>query len=92
MLIIRRKQGEAILIDLGQGRQVRVVVAESGSAVALGVEAPREVAVWREEIARQVAEANQEAKRTSSEAVRDLLNRGLPGSEALGRGLDGCRW
>ncbi|MCL6521060.1 MAG: carbon storage regulator [Firmicutes bacterium] len=82
MLIIRRRQGEAILIDIGQGRQIRIVVSEAGSAVALGVEAPREVAVWREEVARQVAETNQEAKRASSEAVLRLLDRGLPGGAA----------
>src|SRR5271166_6152097 len=47
MLVLTRKENEAIII----AEKIRVVVAEiQGTKVRLGVEAPRNVAVDREEI------------------------------------------
>lgn len=47
MLVLSRKVGEAIVI----ASEVRVVVAEvRGASVRLGVQAPRDVAVDREEV------------------------------------------
>ena len=47
MLVLSRKSGEAILV----GNDVRVVVVDvSGGVVRLGIEAPRELNVVREEI------------------------------------------
>ena len=55
MLILSRKLGEAILIDGG----VRIVVlgVDSG-AVRLGIQAPSDVGILREEIVERIAEEN----------------------------------
>lgn len=56
MLILSRRPGEAILLDGG----IRlVVVACDRRGVRLGIEAPPEVSIVREELARQVADENQ---------------------------------
>jgi carbon storage regulator len=47
MLVLTRLEGESLVI----GDNIRVTVVEvSGGRVRLGVEAPREVSVWREEL------------------------------------------
>jgi carbon storage regulator len=58
MLVLTRKKGQSLVI----GRDIRVVVVEvSGDFVRLGIEAPPEVAVFREEIYRDVQEENRAA-------------------------------
>lgn len=47
MLVLTRKESEAIVID---GRIKITVVRISGDKIRLGIEAPRDVAVWREEL------------------------------------------
>lgn len=47
MLVLARKENERIIID---GNIVLTVVRVSGGAVRLGIEAPREVAIKREEL------------------------------------------
>jgi len=61
MLILSRKQGEAILIDGG----IRIVVlATDNGGVRLGIDAPREVGIVREEIVDRIAEENRRAGAT----------------------------
>jgi carbon storage regulator len=70
MLIIRRKQGECILI--GESIRVRVVELSPGR-VKIGIEAPPEVLILREEI-RIAGEQNMAAARGATVAnVRRLL-------------------
>ena len=58
MLILNRRPGEAILIGAG----IRVVVLECDRrGVRLGIEAPGEVAILREEIVVAIADENQRA-------------------------------
>lgn len=58
MLVFTRKRGEAIMIGDG----VRIEVLRVGrEGVRLGVVAPPEVAVHRQEIYDQIREANQKA-------------------------------
>jgi carbon storage regulator len=53
MLVLTRKIGEAIVIDGG----IRVIVtAIKGDKVRIGIEAPPDVRVDREEIHRRIAE------------------------------------
>ena len=53
MLVLTRKVGEAIIIDGG----IRVVVSSiHGDKVRIGIEAPSNVRVDREEIHRRIAE------------------------------------
>ena len=55
MLILSRRAGDAILIDGG----IRVVVlASDSSGVRLGIEAPGDVGIFREEILSEIAEQN----------------------------------
>jgi carbon storage regulator len=51
MLVISRKQGERIVI--GEGIEV-IVLGTNGCRVRLGVQAPPEVKVHREEIAKRI--------------------------------------
>ncbi len=53
MLILTRRSGEAVIV----GDNVRIAVLDiRGNQVRLGVEAPREVTVHREEVYRRIAE------------------------------------
>jgi carbon storage regulator len=56
MLVVSRKVGERVLI----GDQITVTVIKVGSGgVRIGIQAPKEMAVVREELAQQVREAEQ---------------------------------
>ncbi len=58
MLILTRKIGESVVI----GNSVRVtVVGLSSGVVRLGFKAPDEVSIYREEIYKEIAEANKVA-------------------------------
>lgn len=52
MLILQRKRDEAIVLDLPDGVRVRIVVLSfhGDTSVRLGIEAPRDVPVFREEL------------------------------------------
>lgn len=66
MLILARKPGEAIAI--GDGIKIRVLEIKGGQ-VKIGVEAPAEVMVHREEIYLRIVEEN---TRAAAEAPADL--------------------
>lgn len=58
MLILTRKPGESIFI----GDQIKVTVVEiKGSQIRIGVEAPRDLRIYREEIYQQILEENKQA-------------------------------
>lgn len=64
MLILGRKAGEAILIDGG----VRIVVLSvDRKGVRLGIEAPADVRIVRDEIVGEVADENRRATATGRE-------------------------
>jgi carbon storage regulator len=66
VLILNRRQGEAILLDGG----IRVVVLSSDRrGVRLGIEAPAAVNIQREELVSQVAAQNRRASAGSSGAA-----------------------
>ena len=68
MLILSRRPGDAILIDGG----IRlVVIACDRRGVRLGIEAPNDVSIVREEIATLVAAENQRA--STMPAAVDLV-------------------
>ena len=66
MLILARKPGEAIAI--GDGIKIRVLEIKGGQ-VKIGIEAPAEVMVHREEIYLRIVEEN---TRAAAEAPADL--------------------
>jgi carbon storage regulator len=60
MLVLTRRRGERIMI----GDDIVVTVIEvSGDQVRIGIEAPRSVGVYREEVLAEVAEANRQSVR-----------------------------
>ena len=55
MLVLTRKPGETVVL----GNSIRVTVIESSPGqVRLGFEAPADVSIYREELYREIAEAN----------------------------------
>lgn len=65
MLVIRRRAGQALFV----GDRVEIRVMElNGNRVVLGIVAPPEIAILREEI-RQAAEQNEQAARSISTGV-----------------------
>ena len=63
MLILNRRQGEAILLDGG----IRIVVLSSDRRGArIGIEAPAEVNIQREELVSRVADENRRANARST--------------------------
>jgi carbon storage regulator len=59
MLILTRSTGEAVCIEGG----IRVVVLNTdGKKVRLGIEAPADVTVLREEVVERIAEENRRAE------------------------------
>lgn len=70
MLVVSRRAGESIVI----GDNVTVSVLEvRGDVVRIGIDAPRSVAVHRQELLAQLAQSNQEAASPSDNAVDSLL-------------------
>jgi carbon storage regulator len=64
MLVLNRKKGESLFI----GDHIEITVVELGSdQVKIGINAPREIAIYRAEIYREVREANQAAARNLSD-------------------------
>ncbi|MCE5273998.1 MAG: carbon storage regulator CsrA [Syntrophaceae bacterium] len=73
MLILTRKVGESVAI----GDDIQVSVIEiKGSQVKLGIRAPRDVTVHREEIYLKIQDENRRAAQVSTDAlgtVEELL-------------------
>ena len=79
MLILTRKIGESIYI--GDGRIKVVVVEVKGNQVRLGIEAPPEEKIYREEIYQQILEENRTAASgIITDASLDQLSIGLKGA------------
>ncbi|WP_304545366.1 carbon storage regulator CsrA [Sulfurimonas microaerophilic] len=64
MLVLARKVDESIVI--GDNIVVKVVAVENG-VVKLGIDAPKDVAILRDELAREVALSNKAALYKSDE-------------------------
>ena len=69
MLILTRKVGESI--NIGTDIKVTVVSIEGGQT-RLGIEAPKEVIVHREEIYRRIIEENKMAAASSSIDLKEI--------------------
>jgi carbon storage regulator len=67
MLVLTRKLGESIAID--DHIKIRVVQIK-GKQVRLGIEAPKETKIHREEVYLAIQDTNKESSTTSSEQTR----------------------
>ena len=53
MLVLSRREGESLVIVIpGTDGAIKVRVMKAGTQVSLGIDAPREVAVLRQELVR----------------------------------------
>ena len=52
MLILTRRPGETIMIELPTGEQIQVaVLGQKGNQIRLGIDAPADMVILREEVA-----------------------------------------
>ncbi len=66
MLVLNRKKGEAIII----GNNIEIYILEvQGDNIKIGIEAPREVSIYRKEIYEEIVEANRQAASQPEEAL-----------------------
>jgi carbon storage regulator len=66
MLVLTRRAGESVMI----GDDVVITVLEArGDVIRLGIQAPRDVQVHREEVYKELQAANREAASPTEDAV-----------------------
>ena len=79
MLILTRKLNESIVI----GDDIKITVLEIGDGtVRIGLDAPRDVEIFREEVYKEIKEANQLAAKTTKDI--DMLENLFTSSEQVG--------
>lgn len=73
MLALSRKANESIII----GNDIEVTILEiKGEQVKIGINAPKSVPVYREEVYTQIKEANKEAASdTAQESLKNLFKK-----------------
>ncbi len=71
MLALTRKKNESIIIH----NNIEITILEvKGEQVKIGIQAPKEVPIYRKEVYVQIQEANQEAMQEGSlEAIKNLF-------------------
>ena len=79
MLILSRKPGESIVID---GRITVKIVRLDGDMVKLGIDAPSEVPVHRQEVYQEIQKNNQEAL-TNNRSALPRLSAPVPPAQGL---------
>ena len=71
MLALTRKKGESLIVN----NNIEITVLEiRGDQVKIGINAPKEVPVYRKEVYLQIQEANKDAfKSENVQALKDLF-------------------
>ena len=71
MLVLTRKLGESIAID----DNIKIVVVQiKGKQVRLGIKAPKETKIHREEVYQAIQDQNTEASQADLSSIADLAN------------------
>lgn len=69
MLVLTRKLGESIAID----DHIKIVVVQiKGKQVRLGIKAPKETKIHREEVYKAIQDQNVEASASDMDAINNL--------------------
>ncbi|HAJ27389.1 MAG TPA: carbon storage regulator [Syntrophus sp. (in: bacteria)] len=72
MLILTRKLGEVVAV----GDDIKIVIVDiKGKHVRIGVEAPRQTKIYREELYQIIREQNQESTQSHSIQIDDILSK-----------------
>ncbi len=70
MLVLSRKKGERIII----GENIEVTIIDiQGDVIKLGIDAPKEVSIYRQELWLEIKKANEEAMQTATN-LADKIN------------------
>lgn len=80
MLILTRRKNESIIID----DQIKVTVLElDNNRVQLGIEAPRDISIHREEVYLEIQEENRKAAlaRVDLSLLKESLSKGIEEKE-----------
>ena len=71
MLVLTRKLGESIAID----DHIKIVVVQiKGKQVRLGIKAPKETKIHREEVYKAIQEQNTQASQSSPDQLSELAS------------------
>jgi carbon storage regulator len=71
MLVLTRKLGESIAID----DHIKIMVVQiKGKQVRLGIKAPKETKIHREEVYESIQKSNVEASSASPKSLSDMAN------------------
>ncbi|MCO4792635.1 MAG: carbon storage regulator CsrA [Bacteriovoracaceae bacterium] len=71
MLVLTRKLGESIAID----DHIKIVVVQiKGKQVRLGIKAPKETKIHREEVYRAIQDQNEEASQADMSSISTLAD------------------
>ena len=71
MLVLTRKLGESIAID----DHIKIVVVQiKGKQVRLGIKAPKETKIHREEVYKSIQDQNTEASQADLSSISDLAD------------------
>jgi len=71
MLALSRKKGESLIIN----NNVEITILDvKGDQIKVGIQAPKDVTIYRKEVYLQIQDANKEAMETESlDALKNLL-------------------
>lgn len=71
MLVVSRKKGEGIVIDGG----INITIFDiKGDSVKIGIEAPKETLILRDELANCVRDENMQSANSATELLDDLVS------------------